>query len=195
MSNQEPSLVFKDLTCRLPYSVAACKPGGEPFYVNALEFDADNDDTYQVYGIRKRGIVKHRRRFNLSEVRPILRPLSDVFETITHRGEVLRVIDKILGVLDLDGYQGYYSQVEHVSKKDNFWEVIVSIWGAPEFRVSFPNLAVKRIHNDERIFTYYNMSREISELLDRYMIDHRDLIRDGQAIDVNDLKQNPYEEA
>lgn len=193
MSNQEIPLAFKDLTCRLPYCVAACKPGGEPFYVHALEFDTDNDDEYQVYGIRKRGIVKHRRRYNLSEVKPILRPLEDVFETITHQGESLRVIDKIIGVLDLDGYQGYYSKVEHVSKKNNFWEVIVSIWGTPEFRVYFPSLAVKRIHNDERLFTYYNMSREVSELLDRYMIDHRGLIRDGEAYAVNDFIQNPYE--
>lgn len=195
MSNQELPLVFKDLTCRLPYSVAACRPGGEPFYVHALEFDTDNDDAYLVYGNRKRGIVKHRRRYNLSEISPILRPLSDVFETITHQGETVRLIDKIIGILDLDGYQGLYSQVENVSIKGTEWEVVVSVWGNPEFSISFPSLTVRRIHNNERLFTYYNMSRKVSELLDRYMIDHRDLIRDGQAYAVNDLKQNPYEEA
>ena len=102
---------------------------------------------------------------SLGEVKPILRPMSDLTTEITHRGE------KFVPMVELGECANVEVEVADFEfKRDKVIDVL--------------------FHN---ILSGERSSIIIFDKLNEWMFDYRGLISAGLAIDVNTLPENPYE--
>ena len=125
-------------------------------------------------------------------VKPYLFPMSDIVREVPIRGERVMMIDKILCILNLDGYCGLYTSWEHDT--DDLKFIIVKTWGEPTYRLDIESLIVYKYGEYESVepisWTYY---LDINNLLLENFFDVNGLIPKGLAYAVSD-KKNPYKE-
>jgi hypothetical protein len=125
--------------------------------------------------------------YDLSEFIPVLRPISDLYKTITHNGkEIVPIVElaKIATRLDFTPRENksaifsdgvYTNQYFGFSKTGSFFRLIDVNDGYD----STENIAVD---NQYKLFDY----------LHELKIDYRGLIESGLAINANTLETNPY---
>ena len=66
-------------------------------------------------------------------VKPYLFCMSDIMREVSIRGKRVVMINKILDILNLDGYCGLYTSWEHDTNDLKF--IIVKTWGEPTYRL------------------------------------------------------------
>lgn len=108
---------------------------------------------------------------------PILRPLSDLTEEITHKGYN---DDKPFVPLFESVKNNFYGQIELIARDECTIKVMCVC-------------KEKHIHERNRFEVLRKMTRETSDLLHLWHFDTRNLIDKDEAIDVNTLSANPYE--
>ena len=116
------------------------------------------------------------------QYKPVLRPLDDLYRTITHNGKkIIPIVE--LAKLSLPGYEW--------TLEDTMF-AIANIGGN--------NARFKYSENSKSFFVYYN-SIEVSnnqyklfDFLHELKIDYRGLIDEGLAVDANTLEINPYKQ-
>lgn len=126
---------------------------------------------------------------SLGEVKPILRPMSDLTKEITHRGEKFVPLVELAKIALRDAIaKRYYNDVDFVIKND-----YVEIHGHYKFRYTHRgSFEMCRTISDFDELTCLHQC-EIFDKLNEWMFDYRGLISAGLAIDVNTLPENPYE--
>ena len=115
-----------------------------------------------------------------SNIKPILRPLSDLYRTITHNGEedipivsLAKIAFQYLPDWAIKGNKAvYYNQ-----------------YGNIEFY--YDDRAFKAYRHDEGFLAYINQYH-LFDYLHELKIDYRGLIDAGLVISVHDLSENPY---
>ena len=125
-------------------------------------------------------------------VKPYLFRMSDMLTEVTLRGKKVKMIDRILDILNLDGYCGIYTSWEHDT--DDLKFIIVKTWGEPTYRLDLETFIVYKYGEYEKIeptsWTYY---LSIYNLLLENFFDVNGLIPKGLAYAVSGNK-NPYKE-
>lgn len=111
--------------------------------------------------------------------RPILRPMSDLTEEITHRGEKFVPLIKLAKIShpNIPVY-AWRNPRHHTINGSRIWRI--DAWNDG-------NHIVVSVTDDVCVPLLCR------DLLDRLMFDYRGLISAGLAIDVNTLPENPYE--
>ena len=112
----------------------------------------------------------------LNEVKPILRPLSDLYKTITHNGkEIVPIVELAKISTGSNSWELKYNcaiigddSIFDYDKEKGFIEII--------------NRCPQNVYRQYQLFDY----------LHELKIDYRGLIDAGLAIDVNTLENNPY---
>lgn len=128
----------------------------------------------------------------LSDIKPILRPMSDLGEKITHRGQTfvpMVEIAKLLGYSGLvrhenDGEVTYGFDVPYMDDYDSYTFGWNSAHGA--FSIWYDNVAATPMAD-----MIFNM--DALDMLSQWMFDYQGLVTAGLALDVNTFVQNPYE--
>ena len=166
-------LLKRDISARLPFGVY-CEMGNkkskieETLHTGGLDMLLDDRWT----------------------VKPYLFRMSDITTEVTLRGKKVKMIDRILDILNLDGYCGIYTSWENDA--DDLKFIIVKTWGEPTYRLNLESLIVYKYGEHEKIeptsWTYY---LSIYNLLLENFFDVNGLIPKGLAYAVNN-NNNPY---
>jgi hypothetical protein len=116
---------------------------------------------------------------NHFQFKPILRPLSGLYKTITHNRE------KIIPIVKLAKME--YDCEWKIRKIDGFMFAIYDFWKFhySEFERAF---RFKKYNRDLLVINQHQLFDYLYEL----KIDYRGLIESGLAIDANTLETNPY---
>jgi hypothetical protein len=126
----------------------------------------------------------------LSTVKPILRPLSDLYRTVTHNGEEIEPIVECAKKL----FQNTKWKVHEKVKSNEF----------------SPYVEIERVQDNLSLLFCYDFGQfrlfmsekkaeircdqiQLFDFLHELKIDYRNLIDAGLAIDANTLENNPYE--
>jgi hypothetical protein len=161
-------LEFKDVSGYLPYDLACMNEDGYIEEIHELN-----------YGELLRYINPTETDITDYVMKPILRPLSDLYKTIKHNGkEIIPIVECAKIIFPFDGWivDGWKALSE--SKMRHF-----------DFCFANKNF-YQRINNGDD-----NYIRDVIPLFDflhELKIDYRNLIYDGLAIDANTLDANPY---
>jgi hypothetical protein len=126
----------------------------------------------------------------LKKVTPILRPLSDLYKTITHNGgkiipimELAKIAGKELnlqwvidnGDIRVHGWEDDPDRFEYIFCYSDIFKLIELNWSGKGSNI-----------------VHYADQWPLYEYLHELKIDHRGLIPAGLAIDCNTLENNPY---
>lgn len=128
-------------------------------------------------------------RLKLEEIKPILRPMSDLTKEITHRGETFVPMVKLASILR-PGFQWKLNEkgtgcVDAESPRHTFWFDGNSFFTRvfiPPFSKQLERVVIEPC---DQIIAF--------DKLAEWLFDYRDLIPAGLAVDVNTLDKNPYE--
>lgn len=117
---------------------------------------------------------------NNADVKPILRPLSDLYKTITHKGkEIIPIVELANLSFCFDGRNNCWVLNGHYAEYDTGYDYIKFCYS--DSRNCFDSTR-GTIRNQYQLFDYLNELK----------IDYRGLIDAGLAIDANTLNENPY---
>lgn len=122
-------------------------------------------------------------------IKPYLFRMSDITTEITLHGEKIKMINRILDILNLDGYCGGYTSWE--LDKENTACVTVKTWGEPSYTFDLNSFVVYKYHKSEPIATSWTYYLSINNLLLENFFDVNGLIPKGLAYAVNN-NNNPY---
>ena len=115
--------------------------------------------------------------WDLSNFKPILRPLSDLYKPITHNGE--RIIPNVeLAEIAEPGYN-WLADIDYAFEDGGLMFLYRKNIG---FRMWLNRADIMYVNNQYQLFDY----------LHELKIDYRGLIDAGLAVDCNTLKENPY---
>lgn len=161
-------LQLKDICGYLPYGMYA-KIGNSIDVIYQIERNP-------VEPISRIGIGSHNEVL-ISEIKPILRPMYDLTKTVKHKGEdIIPLVE--LAKINSPFFANQFTLVndhvfvEEMQYNGQYW---FSEW-SDTYHFNQANMAIKDI-----------------DKLNELMFDYRGLIEKGLAIDVNTLKNNPYE--
>lgn len=130
----------------------------------------------------------------LSDIKPILHPMSDLVKEITHRGQTfvpMVVIGKLLGYdnlkkYEIDGEVEYGFETRYADDAQGY------IFGWHQASQSF-GVWYDEIDEDSPSVEKLVMNVCAFDKLSEWMFDYRGLIPAGLAINANTLPENPYE--
>lgn len=107
----------------------------------------------------------------LADIRPLLRPMSHLACTITHKGKTFIPIECIAEMTceDGNGSNWTYDLINWFGEYDPIWSTYELLMALPEWLII-----------------------PVIDKLCEWMFDYRSLIYEGLAVNVHDLKQNPY---
>ena len=108
----------------------------------------------------------------LAGYKPVLRPMSDLAREITHKGKTFIPIECIAEMTREDGNDSNwtYDLINWFGEYDPIWSTYELLMALPEWLII-----------------------SVIDKLCEWMFDYRSLIYEGLAVNVHDLKQNPYE--
>jgi hypothetical protein len=167
----ERKLEPKDIAGHLPYKMFCDTKLDSGMYCNEI-LGTMNNDVFIVY--RNTHIVRL-----FQQIKPILRPISDLYRIITHNGK------DIIPILELA--KMIYSCEWELYQLDDFLfaKCGLLVFFYSEYEKSF---RLQKDDCDEFIINQYQLFDYMNEL----KIDYRGLIEAGLAIDVNTLENNVY---
>jgi hypothetical protein len=156
------TLQKKDICGYLPYGLRASHCGSHPFILRGIAGNCVAETTI---------------RMRIEDIKPILRPLSDLSQTISHEGT------EIIPIVELAKKCGWSSWALSTDKSrvfDGYYEFYFNGKVGSFFREhgshDFP------VYNQVALFDYMNELK----------IDYRGLIDAGLAVPVHDFAENPY---
>ena len=123
--------------------------------------------------------------FIIKDLKPALRPMSDLTKEIEVNGKKVTPIKEILKIFDFDGYCGYYTSFR-ISFKENY-KIEVYIWDTHICSLTY-NLKIYNKCKNHSTAVSFNMWQQVNDLLNEWHFDYRGLIEQGLAIDINTLK-------
>lgn len=131
--------------------------------------------------------------FELSEIAPVLRPMSDLYVEITERGyNEGKPFVPIVELANLLGSPEVYQWELHSDGRCAFSPEAMDYFRWLEEEKSF----IHSLSSGNSSTGYFICNQhEMYDLLHRLHFDYRGLIDAGLAVSVHDLKQNPYEAA
>ena len=177
----ERKLTLADIAGYIPYRLYAKDAGWYfqtmPGIINHVM--GIRSPAFQVEGHEDKLIV-------LENLKPVLRPLSDLYRTITHNGkELVPIVELCETALQstVDNYE---------LKKDNLY-IYIADRLSYEFcfskeRGSFEFVYIGKVNNLLKV----NHQNLLFDYLHELKIDYRDLIEAKLAVSCCDLKTNPY---
>lgn len=177
-------LTLTDIAGYLPYGLKAILCGGDfPTTVFEMKYHPIEGDQRVVCGINT--------ELRLSEITPVLRPMSDLYVEITdkdYNGGKLFV--PIVELANLLGESKTYQWELHSDGRCAFSPEAMDYFRWLEEEKSFVHsLSYCEFSTGYVIFNQH----EMYDLLHRLHFDYRGLIDAGLAVSIHDLKQNPYE--
>ena len=119
MTQSDKDLLLQDLSARLPYKMKFKSPIGilemnelnmmipYPVWANTSSRKENLDFNHQALKQEKCS----GRGFKLSEIKPILYPLSSITQFTMIDSKELSLIDKLACIFNFDGYAGYYTRI------------------------------------------------------------------------------------
>lgn len=176
-------LMLTDIAAYLPYDLKMIQCNMQLSTVFEMHYHPIKKDQRVICGIND--------IFELSEIAPVLRPMSDLYVEITERGyndgkpfvPILKLAN-LLGsparyqwILNSDGYCAFSPEAMDYFR---WLEEEKYFLHSPSYRDDYPGYIICNQH-------------EMYDLLHRLHFDYRGLIDAGLAVSVHDLKQNPYE--
>lgn len=198
MTQSDKDLLLQDLSARLPYRMKFQSPIGilemnELSLTNTYPVWANTSSREKTPDFNHQALKQEKcsgRGFKLSEIKPILYPLSSITSFTMIEGKVLRLIDNLATIFNFDGYAGYYTTY---NIDDGGESVTFSIWGGEICRMDLKTFMVTPLKNTNNS-TVLGLShfQEVFSLFNRYHIDYRGLIEKGLAVSVEKLEKNPY---
>lgn len=169
------TLELKDICGYLPYGLRIMRPPTNvPVVAELLDIRKD----FTILGAG-----------HIDTYRAVLRPMSDLTNEITYKGEKFVPLVELAKIALRDAIaKRYYNDVDFVIKND-----YVEIHGHYKFRYTHRgSFEMCRTISDFDELTCLHQC-EIFDKLNEWMFDYRGLISAGLAIDVNTLPENPYE--
>jgi hypothetical protein len=123
--------------------------------------------------------------YNLCDFEPILRPLSDLYKTITHNGE------EIIPIVELAKI-AFPEQVNYRLESD--YCDITSRVSKSNYRLYYDENGrrFKMLYTGNFTPDFFCNQYQLFDYLHELKIDYRGLIESGLAIDANTLEINPY---
>lgn len=198
MTQSEKDLLLQDLSARLPYKMKFKSPIGilemnelcltntYPVWANTSSRKENPDFNHQALKQEKCS----GRGFKLSEIKPILYPLSSITQFTIIDGKELSLIDNLASIFNFDGYAGYYTTY---NIDDNEKNVTFFTWGGEICRMNLKTFMVTPLKDTQNSTVLGpNHFQEVFSLFNRYHIDYRGLIEKGLAVSVHSLEENPY---
>lgn len=198
MTQSDKDLLLQDLSARLPYKMKFKSPIGilemnelnmmstYPVWANTSSRKENPDFNHQALKQEKCS----GRGFKLSEIKPILYPLSSITQFTMIDGKELRLIDNLASIFNFDGYAGYYTTY---NIDDNEKNVTFFTWGGEICRMDLKTFMVTPLKDTQNSTVLgLNHFQEVFSLFNRYHIDYRGLIEKGLAVSVHSLEENPY---
>jgi hypothetical protein len=166
-------LELKKIVGYLPYNLCIYTEQNKRNYHIAVGFFGDGY-------IKFRNDRGNTRDVHISSVKIILRPLSDLYKTITHRGKEIIPIVKMAKMHN--NRFGWFIPDNHM----------VAIAGKYKFNLDCFGDFTFYYDGEEKVEEKVNSQVELFDFLHELKIDYRGLIDNGLAIDANTLEQNPY---
>jgi hypothetical protein len=186
-TNMERKLELRYICGYLPHRLKVTDDDGRHIY------DLSNISLFQ--GIFKADICQQinsdffdEGELYIGDLTPVLRPLSDLYRTITHNGkEIVPIVELAKKLFQNTGWKICEKIKNELSpfvgverKRDKFLLHFWYDWG--QFRIYAPGEKAEMHCEQVQLFDY----------LHELKIDYRSLINDGLAIDANTLETNPY---
>jgi hypothetical protein len=139
------------------------------------------------------------KNINVTELKPILYPLSSLYKNRNHNGKkIMPILEFSMCALseDIKGFHVSFMREKQIIFENSDmlrkWEVVTEIedWQGRLISITYYH----RIHKNARWVEGERKKCEIQfvDFLNEMKIDYRGLIYAGLAIDVNTLKINPY---
>jgi len=181
----ERKLELRDISGYLPYKIHFINPEfGDPDSLDVESLEVIGMPDLNHFLLDELEDEPH-----ITEVKLVLRPLSDLYQTITHNGkEIIPIVElackENLNVdwrVDYDVCQAETDGIRFVFKIEDF--------------ILFIEEYEKNIFDQELNSDMYNANISQIQLFDylhELKIDFRGLIDAGLAVSVHDLKENPY---
>jgi len=172
----ERKLELKDIAVYLPYGLKIMDFESEVIYP-FLGYEIDTTLTKIIL------YDEETDWWNLSNFKPILRPISDLYRIITHNGkEIVPIVELANMVIN-----GCEFVVENC-KGNNY-----ARFGNNYFTFGRGSFLYFQIIENENIKFDIKNQYKLFDYLHELKIDYRGLIDEGLAIDANTLDNNPYE--
>ncbi len=174
------TLELKDICGYLPYGLKICiwdeerKRSDGIFKVGGIYNGIYLDDTYDISDSELCSI-------SYDLYMPILRPLSDLYKTITHNGKEIVPIVECAKIAFPENRWGYNDSGENnaYDKRD-------------DAVFSFEYGAFRCYYYESDVISIASYQFQLYDYLNELKIDYRGLIDDGLAVSVYDLENNPY---
>lgn len=168
------NLELKHLAAYLPYGLNICRHNNKKYILELIGLDKDY---LKMIDIKHRDMTSLKSRWSdVSENKPILRPLSDLVKEINYNGEKIVPIEELLKMV----FPKYYKE-----NKDNRYGKIKSEYTPVRVKSYFQNHAIKDI--ELYIKFQWNFPTWITNELCKWHFDVFDLIEKGLAIDINKI--------
>lgn len=181
-------MTLTDIIGYMPHGLVAMKKGYSYLYNVWMPDDLD--------AVRYDDVVRFD-RIDGDCYRPVLRPMTDLATEITEKGYYggkpfvpIRELANVWAGFSIDDYRLWL--------KDNFIGIetfhpnVIFLWWMVERRFEAWQPIMFGSANKKRSIELWK-SYWAFDLLHRWHFDYRGLIDAGEAVDVNELKRNPYE--
>lgn len=128
-------------------------------------------------------------RDRLADIKPVLFPIDDLTNEIEFRGEKFIPLQRIA---DLERGRVHLGDARILGKASSEAPFFIARYGTVDSYVGYKSTgAFIASESYVGIFTPYHQY-QMFDLMDKYMIDYRGLIKRGLAVSVHDLVKNPY---
>lgn len=128
----------------------------------------------------------------LTHFKPVLRPMSDLYKEITHKGETFVPIVELAKLAGLSKFEVVEEECDHTFSV-GISQYICDDYEAYDFKWSADRCSFVLTEEDSNNALEEYGNYRLFDLLHQLKFDYRGLIDAGLAISVHDLEQNPYE--
>ena len=128
-------------------------------------------------------------RDRLADIKPVLFPIDDLTNEIEIHGKKFIPLEEIA---QLERGRVFLDNARVLKKASSESELFIAAYGTDRSYVAYKNTGAFIAFEDLiGIWTPYHQY-QMFDLMDKYMIDYRGLIKRGLAVSVHNLVKNPY---
>lgn len=174
-------LELKHITCYLPYGLKL-DLGGKSKNHN-LFMISHFGSVFTICQGKKLHLTDISNKISLPDIKPILRPISDLKNKITYKGKTFVPLIELADIYH--PYHHWYIDKGEVFCDD--WNIDTGAYFMFDYGqfYLYENCGIGMKENVSQI--------ELFDKLNEWLFDYRGLINSGLAVDVNTLEKNPYE--
>lgn len=182
-------LTLTDIAGYLPYGLKAIPCGGDsPTTVFEMKYHPIKGDQRVTCGINT--------ELRLSEITPVLRPMSDLYKEITDKdyngGKPFVPIVELAKIAGLSKLEVVEEECDHTFSV-GISQYICDDYEAYDFKWSDDRCSFVLTEEDSNNALEEYGNYRLFDLLHQLKFDYRGLIDAGLAVSVHNLKHNPYE--